>query len=138
MVTPEEMTTYLNAMFDRREQSQFVAFLDVTFQDGSKPAIARCHANVDRWVRENPCYETAQGWLIIGSNDYLGLFGSHSVVRTPGRRLADIAPVEPGQPRVRFLEHAGTRESYEPFLEAQFAYFTWPQGIVSAMERGAK
>lgn len=129
-----DFSTYLNSMFDRRDQSRLVDFVDVAFRDGTKPVISRCHANVDRWVHENPTHESVRGWLFIGGDEHRGLFGSHSVVRLPDRPLVDITPVVAGQPRMPFLPHLGTLESYEPFLEPRFAYFTWPQGWAAAAE----
>ena len=120
-------TDYLDLIFERRADARLVSPRDVMFRDGTKPKMKKCHLNVSRWVIEHPTDIAVRGWLVIGYNEFHGLFGSHSVVKSLSGELFDITPIVEGQSRVPFLPHLGSAESYEPFLALAFRSFTWPQ-----------
>ncbi|MES2294607.1 MAG: hypothetical protein V4527_15000 [Pseudomonadota bacterium] len=117
---------YLNSIFARRAEARSVDFRAVAFCDGARPAIAQCHANVDRWIREHPVDAAVRGWLIISCSPFNCLLGSHSIVRSSSNELFDLTPVTEGQRRVPFLPHAGSTESFEPFLDLEFRSLIWP------------
>lgn len=103
--TPEE---YAASICARRADAVTVPFVEVVINDW-KPEIAKCHANVDRWVAANPDCQAVRGWIAYISFGPAGEhLTAHSVVRNPDGALIDITPVYPGANRGgAFVEHQG-------------------------------
>jgi hypothetical protein len=108
-MTAEE-AAYFDALFLRREAAILSEPRRVIFQDGTSPQAAQCHANVDRWVRENPGCRGVRGWIVEVDWGERALFAAHSLVEDERGKLVDITlPAA-----YRFLRHEG-----EPALYAR-------------------
>lgn len=105
---------YEKSICQRLGQAKPVSFRDVLFADGSEPKRNCCHANVDRWVRENPGTNVVRGWV-----DYMPavngrMLTAHSVVRNTDGNLLDITPLadERVRPSMRFVPHVGDEQLF--------------------------
>ena len=114
--TPEE---YATLICDRRADVVTVPFAEVSIGNW-KPEIAKCHANVDRWVADNPGCQAVRGWISYISFGPAGeQLTAHSVVQKPDGNLIDITPVEPGQPRGGvFVEHQGDPAEFFDMIQS--------------------
>lgn len=114
--TPEEYTTSICV---HRAAAVVVPFVEVSL-DGWTPVVAACHANVDRWVADNPGCQATRGWISYMSFGPAGeQLTAHSVVRNPDGTLIDITPVYPGALRGgAFVEHQGDPTEFFDMIEA--------------------
>lgn len=114
--TPEE---YATLICDCRADAVNVPFAEVSIGDW-KPEIAKCHANVNRWVAYNLGCQAVRGWISCISFGPAGeQLTAHSVVRKPDGDLIDITPVEPGQARGGvFVEHQGDPAEFFDMIQS--------------------
>lgn len=97
---------YFHALDSWAHAAPVLACRTVVFKNGDRPALSKCHSNVDRWVAENPGYVAVRGWLVMSYR-----YERHSVVRTPHGELIDITLASP----YRFLEHPGSEAEFLDF-----------------------
>jgi hypothetical protein len=130
----------IRAMSDREYQTAVCARLDVAesvpFKEVSigewKPEVARCHENVEAWVREHPECIAVRGWAInasYGGNN--GELTAHSVVRGPDGKLFDITPFanESQRASARFIAHVGDDLAFFEIKERGHS-FTCPPNLL--------
>lgn len=113
------------ALWAARSSGVIVPRVNVTFLSGS-PAINRCHANVARWVQQNPVDKAVTGWLVFdlelagwltGQEPHFD-FLAHSVVEKPDGTLADITPVyDPAARTYPFIRHPGTNDEFHELVD---------------------
>lgn len=87
-MTEEERRAYDAAILARLVPARSVPFKPVAPR-GWSPQPSACHANVDRWVAENPGHAAVRGWIVWHS----AALTAHSVVRGPDGILFDITPM---------------------------------------------
>lgn len=124
----EQTQLYLNALCERRDDCKPVDFISVTFADGSSPSVAQCHANVDRWVKENQTHIAIRGWLFLSSNGFNCCIAAHSIVKMHDGTLIDITPADPAVTGTRppFQAHEGTEDEFTRFRVPRFSNLIWP------------
>jgi len=112
---------YETEICQRLEGADLIPFRPVSTHDW-QPAVAKCHDNVDTWVRMNPNHRVVRGWVTNGN--YIVFIGltAHSIVRGPDGVMFDITPLydETGRGEVvrqgmRFVEHLGSDEEFFAF-----------------------
>jgi hypothetical protein len=104
---------YFAALCLKRADARLVPFRTVEFRDGVRPSANTCHANVDRWVAENPGDAAMRGWLLQSHFGAMRII-AHSVVRSSGGSLFDLTPLgdERERPSLTFLEHVGNQDEF--------------------------
>ncbi|MGH7035728.1 MAG: hypothetical protein ACREFL_18510 [Stellaceae bacterium] len=98
----------------RLRQAEPVPFNRVMI-GGLSPLVAKCHDNVDAYVKTNPTCAAARGWMTYA--DFIIAVGltAHSVVEGPDGVLFDITPLEDEKQRdwMRFVRHNGDDKSFD-------------------------
>ncbi|HEX8483671.1 MAG TPA: hypothetical protein VF650_17360 [Allosphingosinicella sp.] len=124
IIVDERLSAYLDDLVRRAAGAVDVQRVSVRFADGSKPRRSRCHANVERWVAENPGSEAVRGWLISAQLGPAILLDAHSVVRRRDGELMDITLTFEDQ-RAPFIEHSGAESEFQEVRE-RFNQIAWP------------
>jgi hypothetical protein len=122
-ITPA-IADYLTEIVARAHDAVTVDRHEVVFQDGTRPLVAHCHDNVDRWVRENPESSAVRGWVVISTSCEAVYIAAHSVVRTSHGCLIDLTPLPPDQ-ATPFIIHEG---DHDVFLKVRclISNIWWP------------
>jgi hypothetical protein len=124
------LLNYVGQMSRRWDEAKEVARAEIT-PEGWLPEPKQCHANVTRWVEENPKHQAVRVWLILDMrNPIVTLLGhppcidllAHFVVANELGESIDITPAEApyGTPNVYpFLKHDGSEEEYQAIVEGR-------------------
>jgi len=118
------LARYFDALHERRGEALEIAKRSAAFRNGDTPVANDCHANVDRWIIENPGHAAVRGWLIVSDMGLCCMYAAHSVVAAPDGVLFDITPLPSGY-TFRFLPHAGSDADF-PGSEKRWSNITWP------------
>jgi hypothetical protein len=105
---------YEKSICDRMAEAVSVPYRGVSFADGSTPVQSACHDNADRWVKENPEFAVARGWVTFADYGLSVGLTAHSVVRDSDGQFLDITPLgnERDRAGMRFIPHVGTEQEF--------------------------
>ncbi len=107
---------FFQDLLKSRLQAVSVSFdPNVIFHDGSKPEVAHCHDNADKYVSDNPDCDSVRGWLLQEHDQFwMWKIVAHSIVRRPDGTIFDITPlgIESERRSFKFLPHSGNEDSF--------------------------
>ena len=113
-LTVVDFEQYRSSICARLLKFELVPYRVVSSADW-KPEASHCHANVDRWVKENPGHTAVRGWATEWTDGGTKFFlAHHSVVRGEDGRMFDITPLDNQRMRghVRFIPHVGSDSEF--------------------------
>lgn len=124
MTQMSEVESYLTSLQSRLHQAQHMTRRKIGFE-GWNPEPAKCHENVDFWVRLNPNIKPVRGWMLSqGVVAGRCLYEAHSVIEEDGV-LYDITLREDvACELIPFLRHVCTEEEFSKmrYERAQFLF----------------
>jgi len=124
MMIDSSLKAYFDALVERQGLAQDVPRETVSFADGTMPLPHACHANVDRFVAEQPACIAVRGWVISGRLGTAILLDAHSVVSRPDGSWIDIT-LKPEDQRAPFVAHKGDDSLFEA-IRSRVNRMAWP------------
>jgi len=108
----EKLAEIGRQLYGRRYEGVVMPFVEKE-GEGWRPAQCMCHANVDRWVAENPGCKGVRGWIVFDMRGFTGAyqFTAHSIVEEADGTRIDITPARASR-RYPFLKHDGDPEEF--------------------------
>ncbi|HEX5184970.1 MAG TPA: hypothetical protein VFW19_17665 [Allosphingosinicella sp.] len=110
------LADYLQRIFARQGDATDIPRKEAPYRDGSEPQRSCCHANVDRWVADDPACQAVRGWVISAHMGDAIMLEAHSVVREADGTLVDIT-LKPTDQRAPFISHLGSEREFEAARE---------------------
>ncbi|MBS1164141.1 MAG: hypothetical protein H6R00_166 [Proteobacteria bacterium] len=104
-----EPLDYRNQICADVDKAVLVPFRTVDPIDGWLPIVAKCHDNVDQWVKLHPGSRAVRGWLAYVNYGVSIGYTAHSVVQGSDGSLFDLTPtLGPNAWRGPFIAHRGS------------------------------
>ena len=120
-LSQEKVREYFEELYSRRNATDRLEPERWNFVNGEVPKFGECHANVDRWIAENPEHKAIRGWVIDGGMGEYVNFVAHSAVRIPSGELIDITWRKP----LILIGHRGSAGLFH-LLSQRFPNILWP------------
>lgn len=120
-LSQEDIRNYFEELYGRRNVGDRLKPKRWTFANGEVPEPGGCHANVDRWIAENPGHKAIRGWVLDGEMGECVNFVAHSAVGMPSGELVDITFPK----SLSLISHRGSPEFFQ-LLRQSFPNIFWP------------
>jgi hypothetical protein len=124
LLIDQRLASYFDDVAGRQIEAVEVSRKEVLYADGTAPERSNCHANVDRWVLENPGCEAVRGWAISARMGNAIMLDAHSVVRAPDGALVDIT-LNADDQRAPIVLHKGPEAEFEA-VRSCVNQIAWP------------
>jgi hypothetical protein len=110
----EEIGRLGTRLYARRQNGVVIPYVEKHGAEWA-PEQNWCHANVSRWVAENPGCKAVHGWLVFDLFLW-ARFSAHSVAEEPDGTLIDITPSHASR-RYPFLPHEGDANAFVRLID---------------------